>query len=476
MQGTVLVLDPVATSRIMLKVQLSAAFYRVALAQGLNGVRARIGRVRPDVILCALDLPDGSVFDLCEMLQDSEDLAEIPVVALVRENDQQGRLRALAAGAADVLTVPADDLLLQARLRNLMRGRHRDRRLRQSAATGGALAEAAAPFRHPRRVEILSRDGARAAQWHRALAPMLPQNVTLEQSRRPSAENRPDIVLLALDDARSGEFGPDFVANLRARQDADPCAIITISTAEQAALAADSLDRGADDAISTGFCAQEVAFRLNRQIHRLEQHQSWRQSVDRGLRAALRDPMTGLFNRRHALPYLERALQRSRETGQPCAVLVADLDHFKRINDRFGHPIGDQVLVEAARLQAALPKGSMLARIGGEEFLIVLEAPNTLRAALRKQAQSLCEALSQTPVPALSPVPPIDVTLSVGAALSSAADETAQDLIARADHALYAAKEGGRNSAVLCPGSSGRAARADHLARPVSPVSHSMQN
>jgi diguanylate cyclase (GGDEF)-like protein len=155
---------------------------------------------------------------------------------------------------------------------------------------------------------------------------------------------------------------------------------------------------------------------------------------------ALRDPLTGLGNRRELSLRLPAALQAGASAGQPLGLAMLDLDHFKRINDRFGHPVGDQVLVVTAQiLRDNLRAHDLVARIGGEEFLVLLaDAP-------ARRVRQVCERIQHqvqtrdwgTLAHGLA------VTVSVGYATAPPFDE--HDLLARADAALYRAKEAGRN-------------------------------
>ncbi|MBL8286354.1 MAG: GGDEF domain-containing protein [Rubrivivax sp.] len=151
--------------------------------------------------------------------------------------------------------------------------------------------------------------------------------------------------------------------------------------------------------------------------------------------ASMRDALTGLFNRRAMNETLTRAWLRHRRTRSPLAAFVIDLDHFKRINDSAGHAAGDAVLVRmAALLQKQLRGEDAVGRAGGEEFWLVL--PDTPR----EHALALAERLRQQVAAA-----GLGVTCSIGVALAQAGDADAGQLIARADAALYRAKEGGRN-------------------------------
>jgi diguanylate cyclase (GGDEF)-like protein len=158
-------------------------------------------------------------------------------------------------------------------------------------------------------------------------------------------------------------------------------------------------------------------------------------------RDAAHDPLTGLANRRTAAGRLEVECMRARRQGEPLSVLMLDLDHFKRVNDRWGHAAGDQVLAAVARILCEELRGADLpARYGGEEFLAIL--PNADSARALRVAERVRERIAGTPI--ALPEATARITVSVGIA-SLAPDEVATALVARADEALYAAKQTGRN-------------------------------
>ena len=156
------------------------------------------------------------------------------------------------------------------------------------------------------------------------------------------------------------------------------------------------------------------------------------------LDAASLDPLTGLQNRRGGEGLLERAYIGSRESGAPFSLIVADVDHFKAINDTWGHPAGDRVLENVSRLLRACVRATDgVVRWGGEEFLIIL--PHCDLRAAADQAERIRERVERTPQPEAG-----QVTLSLGVAQLGPV-ETVANLIERADKALYEAKRQGRN-------------------------------
>ena len=167
-----------------------------------------------------------------------------------------------------------------------------------------------------------------------------------------------------------------------------------------------------------------------------------RSTVADGLRLAVIDPLTGLHNRRYGLAHLNRLAQRSIDQKKPFAVLLLDLDRFKSVNDTWGHAVGDAVLIEVARrLKANLRLSDLIARIGGEEFLVVL--PDTSFDAAHATAERLRQAVSERPIP-IEGGGALRITLSIGLAMNDAR-VACEDIVAQADRALLASKAEGRN-------------------------------
>ncbi|GAA3358242.1 bifunctional diguanylate cyclase/phosphohydrolase [Saccharopolyspora gregorii] len=160
-------------------------------------------------------------------------------------------------------------------------------------------------------------------------------------------------------------------------------------------------------------------------------------------RLAVTDSLTGLHTRRYFEAELPKALARAGRTRTRLAVFIADIDHFKAINDRYGHPVGDRVLLEvSARLRAVVREGDVLARYGGEEFALLATdvAPEDVPAI----AERLRNAIAREPV-ARAERASIAVTTSVGAALADGHQDDPVRIVAAADRALYAAKAEGRD-------------------------------
>ncbi|MEM1003830.1 MAG: diguanylate cyclase [Pseudomonadota bacterium] len=454
-QGTILVLDGVSTNRIMLKVQLTAAWYHVVQGERLQGLRALVRRTRPDLVLTAQTLSDGTAADVKNLITAEPDLVDVPVVAIAAQNDKRARLQALADGLDDVLTHPFKDALLLARIRSLLRARGdtQDLQVRDGPHSIGFAEPAPSPITPPQaaRVAILARAAKTGAIWKRSLTDLCRHNLSSHsQSNLQSvlSGSVPQAIVVELD---SNPAGLHILADLRSRTATRHTVLIGVLNDNNAARASEALDRGADAVCLGGFCAEEILLRLDNQIARKARLDKMRESLKRGIADSWIDPLTGLHNRRYAMRAMAQIARQSAQTGRGFALMLADLDHFKAINDSFGHAGGDFVLTQAAtRMQRVLDKSGFVARIGGEEFMIGV--PNTSRNKALKLADAICGTICKEPFRLPDRNEPIPVTISIGLNMSAPSylvrdqdPESFELLLKSADQALYAAKKAGRN-------------------------------
>jgi diguanylate cyclase (GGDEF)-like protein len=192
--------------------------------------------------------------------------------------------------------------------------------------------------------------------------------------------------------------------------------------------------------------ADENARRAEEANRQLEHEIAERRQLEAQLRRlATTDGLTGTLNREQFLTLGQRELERSQPLGQRLAVLMLDIDHFKSVNDRYGHLVGDAALKHfVAQLRAGVRGVDLLGRLGGEEFAIVL--PAIPAEAARQVAERLRARVAATPL--LHGDRSIGITVSIGLAMARDTDRTVEQILARADARLYAAKDAGRNRVV----------------------------
>lgn len=452
MAGKILIVDDVATNRIVLKVKLAAAYYETLQAETGAEALAIARSLRPDLILLDVELPDMDGIAVCEALKADPATRDIPVVMITAFRDGARKMEALRAGAEEVFWKPIDEMVLLARLRSLLRARETAEQLGLRDSTYRALgfAEAATDFAGQALVGLVAGRAETALAWKRALQEHLDDRILVldrETALGSFAKGKvPDVFVVAADLGRAGE-GLRLMSELRSRAATRYSSVCVIIPRQGHDVAAVALDLGAADLIEEDADPEEMALRISTQIARKRQSDRLRASVADGLRLAMTDPLTGLHNRRYALPHLERIADRAAAAGRQFAVMVLDLDHFKAINDTLGHPAGDAVLVEVAdRLRSNLRAVDLIARIGGEEFLVAL--PDTTLEAAGATAERLRRVVGERPV-ALRDGDSVTVTLSIGLALGGPGARGVEELIGLADMALLDSKAEGRNQVTI---------------------------
>ncbi|MGO4915803.1 diguanylate cyclase [Pseudogemmobacter sp. W21_MBD1_M6] len=452
MPGRILIIDDIATNRIVLKVKLASAQYQVLQADSGQAGLTLAADMQPDLILMKLALSDIGGIEVCRLLKSLPRTAQIPIIMLSDDAGPKAKTQALTAGADDVLSKPLDELTLLARIRNLLRAHATTEELHLREGTRRALgfAEDIAPFAMAGRIALVARSRATASHWKATLQHLVEDRIDVaDRDIVMSYHDRsgaPDLFVIDTD-LDSPSDGLRLLSKLRSRAATRHAGIVMVSAGDEGGRTAVALDLGANDVVSFGFDAEEIALRLRAQMRRKQQADRLRSTLRDGLQMAVTDPLTGLYNRRYALPHLARVHERAAETGRPFAVMLLDLDRFKRVNDTYGHAAGDAVLAEvASRLGADLRSLDLVARIGGEEFLIVL--PDTTHHEARQTAERLRRAIHDTPFVLPQNSGELALSISIGVAMNAgdATHDTGIDaLIARADRALYDAKAEGRN-------------------------------
>lgn len=486
MSGNILLVDAVPTNRIVLKVKLAKAYFETMQASSAEEALRRAVQTPPQAIL--LGEVDGmDIVELTRRLRNHADLAHVPILALVAAMDSGTRLKVLEAGADDVVNRPVDTEILIARLRCLQRHRTTDSEhaLRETTHRALGMSEAAAPFDRPARIGLVrmgnsgGRDlGLAAGTRHQVSDIALPDLLSGAAFRGETPP--PDVFVLDLPEGCDGTTALQLLPDLRSRPQTRHALTLVCAPESARHNAGTILDLGASDLVRTRDTdPAELHWRLERLVRRKAKADRMRGMTRDGLRAAVTDPLTELYNRRYAIPHLQRIAERAQSNGTTYAVMLADIDHFKTINDTHGHAAGDRVLVGvAARLRDQVRAVDLVARYGGEEFLVVM--PDTNTEAACSTARRLCEVIGKRPFETGDGADPVHVTISIGISIGHhghlAPSDTAMALgqgaglhanvqgdagqnrwhtedvellIGNADHALYEAKAHGRNTVEL---------------------------
>ncbi len=252
-------------------------------------------------------------------------------------------------------------------------------------------------------------------------------------------DNAPD--LLVLDWMMPGIDGPELCRKIRQKRHVIYPYILLVTGKDDTQDVVRGLEAGADDYLSKPFDSTELRARLQVGKRILALQHELIQAREELRFQANHDALTGIFSRAAILSLLDRELQRAARSGMPTGILMIDLDHFKKINDTYGHLTGDAVLKGVAdRINQGVRSYDFLGRYGGEEFLAVLS--NCYPEDLRTVAQRVRSAVSDIPI--CTAATSLSVTISIGGVVTSNL-ASGVDLLSAADAVLYEAKANGRD-------------------------------
>ena len=450
MSARILVVDDIEANVRLLQAKLEAEYYEVLTAPDGPTALAIAAAEKPDIVLLDVMMPGMDGFSVCRRLKDDAETRHIPVVLLTALDGRADRVAGLEAGADDFLTKPIDDVMLFARVRSLTRLKSVIDELRQREASGRRMGVIAG---------VASRLGGTGGRIlvvddHERQAQRVCAELTIEH--RPIVETTPVTALMAargpvdliIVNAAAKTFdGLRFAAQIRSDEATRSLPILAVVDFDDRPRLVKALEIGVNDVLPRPIDPQELAARVKTQIRRKRYTDYLRDNLDQSLELAVTDQLTGLHNRRYMETQLEALVRRAVLGGSaPVAVLVIDIDHFKKINDSFGHGVGDEVLREfAVRLASNVRAIDLPVRFGGEEFVVVM--PETeLEDALRI-AQRIRLHVAGSPFRVLDGEELLTVTISIGVA-ASAGEDTPLKLIKRADEAMYEAKAHGRNRVI----------------------------
>ena len=453
MTARILVVDDIPANVKLLEVRLLAEYFEVLTATSGPDALETCENGKVDVVLLDVMMPDMDGFEVCRRLKSEPATAHIPVIMITALDQVSDRIRGLEAGADDFLTKPVNDLQLMTRVKSLVRLKMLTDELRLRAST----------TRNMGIEELLSRKQPSEELTPKVLlideqpssgqriARMLRQSVDLDVVTDPhagffqAAEQPYECVVVSTGFA---EFDPlRLCSQFRSLDRTRFLPIILVADEGEEDRIIRGLELGINDYVIRPVDQQEMTARLRTQVRRKRYNDQLRASVTQTIEMAVTDGLTGLHNRRYLDSHLQTLFDRAVARRRPLAVMITDLDRFKTINDTFGHDGGDEVLREFARRLRKNVRGIDLAcRFGGEEFVVVM--PDTEAGIAEKVAERVRAEIAQTPFRIGASGDAISVTVSVGVSSLRRGADTVQDLMKRADIALYEAKNAGRNRVV----------------------------
>ncbi len=457
MTARILVVDDVDSNVKLLEARLLSEYYEViSAATGQEAIELCLGG-QIDMVLLDVLMPGMDGFEVCKRLKADPRTANIPVVMITSLGGVQDKIRGLEAGADDFLSKPVGDLQLLARVKSLARLKLvSDELFQRSGAVADTEVEAllaskmAGKSGRPdeiARILVVDEDEPAAHRLRAILGDLYAIDLAhdAEAALARAIDTDYDCILVS---AAFTFYDPlRLCSQLRTIERTRLIPIVLIVREDEGALVVRALELGVNDYLMRPLEKLELFARLRTQIKRKCYNDLLRQSLARSIAMAVTDSLTGLYNRRYLDAHLPVLLTRARGRERALTLVMIDFDHFKRINDQYGHDAGDDVLREfASRLRRTIRNVDLMCRYGGEEFVVVL--PDTDMEAASAVAERVRAAVAEAPFTVSGGQHRVHLTISIGISGLRLIGDSAEALFARTDAALYQAKRDGRNRVV----------------------------
>jgi two-component system, cell cycle response regulator len=453
MTARVLVVDDVPANVRLLEARLSAEYFDVITATSGQDALAVCERAECDLVLLDVMMPDMDGFEVCRRLKSNPATQHIPVVMVTALDQPSDRVRGLEAGADDFLTKPIPEMALIPRVRSLARLKVVTDELRMRALTSREIGiqspERDAVSDTGRNGRVLIVDDRPASHERIAAALKAEHEVEIEsdpnQALFHAADGNYDLVIVSL--GLENYDALRLCSQLRSLERTRNLPILALTEPDNSARMARGLEIGVNDYLLRPIDRNELLARVRTQVRKRRYTERLRDNFQISIEMAITDALTGLSNRRYMESHLGTLIEQAAARGKSLAALVLDIDYFKAINDSHGHDAGDDVLRDfALRIKRSIRGIDLACRYGGEEFVIVM--PETDMAVAAMVAERLRRRIAADPFAIAQGTRHIPVTISIGIAGLRGKEDSAANLLKRADEALYRAKRDGRNRVV----------------------------
>lgn len=455
MTARVLVVDDVLPNVKLLEAKLNSEYFDVLCATNGPDALEIVQREQPDIVLLDVMMPGMNGFEVCRRIKKDQATTHIPVVMVTALDQMSDKVAGLEAGAEDFLTKPVDDIALFARVKSLVRLKVMIDELRNRENTGAALGWAgpgdASESFDPGNTAVLVVDDQEKAAGRMAHA--LLEMATVHHSpggedvAEMAREKNYDLIVVSLNMTETD--GLRICSKLRSYEETRqlPILVVVDNSEQGSKQLVRALEMGVNDYLIRPVERMELIARVRTQVRRKRYADQLWENFHLSMQLATTDAVTGLYNRHYMTSHLETQVKAAVASNKPLSLAMLDIDHFKAINDTYGHAAGDEVLQEFARRVSRNVRGvDLAARYGGEEFIVIM--PDTGLDDAHHIAERLRSTVSDTPF-VLGDGTELSVTVSLGLAAINGHKLSPSELIEQADAALYQAKNEGRNRVVI---------------------------
>ncbi|MCI5049842.1 MAG: PleD family two-component system response regulator [Rickettsiales bacterium] len=453
MTGLILVVDDVPANVKLLEAKLTNEYYDVVTAKDGYEAIAKAKEHKPDLVLLDVMMPGMDGFETCGQMKKDPDISHIPVVMVTALSEPSDRVQGLEAGADDFITKPINDTALFARVKSLIRIKVLIDELRlrdQSGTQLGVLDDAlmGSADVSGAHIFVIDDDAVHAKRMDEHLSKMYNVKMFSDHKEALLAAKQERVDLIFISTSLMEIDGLRLATQFKAMEQIRHVPIVMMVDEDDQSLMLKALDLGVNDYIVTPVDFNEMMARVKTQIRRKKYQDALKSNYQESVSMAITDGLTGLYNRHYLDTHLSNMVESCLAKAKPMSLIIMDMDHFKPVNDTYGHDVGDEVLKQLAHIIIQSTRSADLsARYGGEEFVMLM--PETNFQAARDVAERMRKTVESTPFKVSHEVGEINKTLSIGVSTLNLEGDLPEHLLKRADTALYQAKNSGRNQ--VCP-------------------------
>lgn len=459
MVGKILVVDDIEFNIKLIQIKLEKEYYQVYTAMDGEQAIEKCQKIMPDLILMDVMMPKLDGIEATKALKNAPETSHIPIVLLTALNSQQDRLMGLEAGADDFLTKPINEKALIARVRALTRFKitldemisrnHSQEEMGLSKLP--ALSDVSDVSGS--RILLVNDDAVEVSKIIRALEPEGVLIDVLEKSNDVIESCKQGLYELILVNTQMIDVdGLSLCSHIRSFDNMRKLPFVLILDENNEDVFNRAMEMGINDYIFLPLDVDELKIRIKTQLKHKKFSDQLQNKYEEKMSLSIKDQGTGLYNRHFFNTHVMNLITEALDNNEPIGLIILDIDNFKKINDTYGHLIGDKALKLVANLMKDnIRESDLPVRYGGEEFIATLR--NADKEVVLTVAERVRQAIEKTIIDNSEVVTEgeptqFNITVSIGAALLQD-DDTLTTLLSRADKCLYQAKHTGKNRIVI---------------------------